>query len=75
MGDERSEVGDEHSEECEARRHKDNVGYLAGLALQGLLASPQPVIQNLDFKRLVNLAAEYGEALATRIDNPPPAEQ
>jgi hypothetical protein len=43
----------------------------AAAALTGLLASPQPVIQNLDFKRLVNLAAEYGEALAARVENPP----
>jgi hypothetical protein len=63
-------MGDEHGEECEARRHKDNVGYLAGLALQGLLASPQPGIQKLGFNRLVNLAAEYGEALAKRLDTP-----
>ena len=63
-------MGDEAREDCEARRHKDNVGYLAGLALQGLLASPQPVIQNMDFKRLVDLAAEYGEALAKRLDTP-----
>jgi len=55
----------------EARRHADNVGYLAGQALQGLLASPQPVIQHLDFNRLVNLAAEYGEALANRLNKPP----
>ena len=68
-------MGDETHEDCEARRHKDNVGYLAGLALQGLLASPQPVIQHLDFQRLVNLAAEYGEALAKRLDTPPPAAE
>lgn len=64
-------MGDDTPEAEEARlRREDNVGYLAGLALQGLLASPQQVIQQLDFKRLVNLAAEYGEALAKRLDNP-----
>ena len=32
-------MGDETHEACEARRHADNVGYIAGLALQGLLAA------------------------------------
>ena len=67
-------MGDEHSEECLARQHKDNVGYLAGHALAGILASSSRVFESLTLDDTANLAAYYAEALARRLDNPPQAE-
>ena len=63
-------MGDETHEDCEARRHKDNVGFLSGHALAGILAHSGPVFSNLAFDQVVNLAAKYGEALAKRLDTP-----
>ena len=68
----------EHSEECLARQHKDNVGYLAGHALAGILAHAGSTYAHLDFNETVELAAAYAEALAEalakRLDNPPQDE-
>jgi hypothetical protein len=64
----------EHSEECLARQHKDNVGYLAGHALAGILANSSGAFGKLGFDQTVDLAARYAEALAKRLDNPPQAE-
>lgn len=65
----------EHSDECEPNRYRDNVGYLAGQALQGILASDTERFRTLTFGRVVELAAQYGEALAKRLDEPPTGEQ
>ncbi len=64
----------EHSEACLARQHRDNVGYLAGHALAGILANSGSGYHSLTFNQVVDLAANYAEALATRLDNPPQAE-
>ncbi len=59
----------EHSEECLERQHRDNVGYLAGHALAGILAN-DTINSRLTFHQVVGLAANYAEALAKRLDNP-----
>ena len=63
-------MGGEHSEECLAQQHRDNIGFLAGHALAGILASNSSAFQNLTFTATVDLAAKYGEALAKRLDTP-----
>ncbi len=52
----------------------DTIDMFAACALQGILASNSSAFQNLTFTATVDLAANYAEALAKRLDNPPQAE-
>jgi hypothetical protein len=46
----------------------------AAAALQGILAHSGDAYDNLTFKRVIDVAAEYAEALVKRLDNPPQGE-
>ena len=51
---------------------RTSVMMISASALQGILAaSDSKAFAELGFGGIVNLAAEYGEALAKRLDNPP----
>jgi hypothetical protein len=53
----------------------DTIDMFAAFALQGILAHSGGTYDDLNFKQVVALAANYAEALANlRIDNPPQDE-
>jgi hypothetical protein len=48
----------------------DTVDMFAACALQGILANSGPTFQTLGLDQVVELAADYAETLAKRLDNP-----
>lgn len=52
------------------RARLDRVGYLAGHALAGILANPT-LSADMEFGRIVKLAADYAVALEKRVEDPP----
>jgi hypothetical protein len=52
----------------------DTIDMFAACALQGILANSGPTFQTLGLDQVVELAAEYAETLAKRLDSPPQAE-
>ena len=60
---------DQQALEDAERARLDRVGYLAGHALAGILANAE--LSDLDFGRIVKLAADYAVALEKRVEDPP----